>query len=136
MHLVLQRILKGPDGIFGGLNDEDDKQISVTLERAYMTGGQWTPKIPAGVYDCLRGHHALENGVLFETFEVKGVEGHTGLLFHPGNFDSDSKGCILLGETIKLMDHNTHIITDSRAAFQHFLYLQRGLDSFPIEIKG
>ena len=115
MYLILQRQLKGADGIFGGLNDEDDNQVAVTLERAYMTGGQWTPKIPAGVYTCVRGSHALKNGGMFETFEVKGVKDHSGLLFHPGNFDSDSEGCILLGEKIVLMDPQTHIITDSRA---------------------
>ncbi len=32
------------------------------------------------------------------TYEVTGVEGHDNLLFHKGNTEADSEGCVLVAE--------------------------------------
>jgi len=88
-----------PDGIFGELVDSDGNIIAQTLEHAYGNDADgWIPKIIDGEYLCVRGMHRLHNKTEdFETFEITGVEGHTNLLFHCGNYDNDSDGCVLLG---------------------------------------
>ena len=93
------------------------------------------PKIPQGVYTCMRGEHELENGPKFITFEVMGVPGHSGLLFHKGNFDNDSKGCILLGMNV-VGAPGARMITQSGLAFDRFMALQKGVDDFQLTVIG
>lgn len=40
----------------------------------------------------------------YEYFWVKNVPGRTGILFHPGNYTRQIKGCILPGEALTDMD--------------------------------
>lgn len=137
MDLTLQRVEKGPDGVFGSLtNSINGVLVAVTLERAYQGSSTWNAKIPEGKYLCLRGRHQLSSGKPFETFEVTGVPGHFGLLFHPGNFDSDSKGCILVGETVEHVDPDSKMVTNSREAFATFMIYQEGLESFNLTVRG
>ena len=70
----------------------------------------------------------------FETFEVLGVEGHTGLLFHWGNFNRDSEGCILTGEEDFTSDSGERMVTASRKAFAEFMDMQKGVDSFLLAV--
>lgn len=67
----------------------------------------------------------------FETFEITGVPGHSNLLFHWGNFNQDSEGCILLGERTA-EEGNGEMITNSRAAFARFMGIQAGIGSFDL----
>lgn len=135
MNLTLARFLYRQDGIFGRLTDENYKQLAVTLEHAYKTdAGGWMPKIPAGTWTCVRGRHRLD-GMLhdFETFEVTGVPGHTGLLFHKGNWNKDSKGCILLGADTGESTEG-QMITNSLATFGTVMGLQSGIEQFTLTV--
>jgi len=86
MDLVLTRTLKHPDGIFSTLSALDGGVVCVAISHAYDDGaGGGEPKVPNGTYTCVRGTHQLEHGAPFETFEITGVEGHSGILFHIGN---------------------------------------------------
>ena len=123
MDLTLIRNNFTKDGIFGILCDDTDFLI-YTLEHAYNL----FPKVPNGVYQCLRGQHSLKNGPI-ETFELQNVPGHTGILLHPGNYESDSEGCILLGLGI-----GKNVLTSSRQAFNEFMKLQGGADSFVLTV--
>lgn len=138
MNLTLVRTVNNEDGILGNLEDEAGNSIAVTLEHAYDLGtgdGSYSPKLPDGVYLCVRGQHQLHGmSSPFSTFEVTKVPGHTGILFHVGNYNRDSDGCILLGESIEV-DHGNHMITDSRDAFAKFLALQEGIDQFTLTVK-
>ena len=130
MDLVLTRSQYRPDGIFGTLT-ADGTWIAATLEHAYESeGGEWYAKIPDGTYTCVRGQHQLAHGGPFETFEVTGVPGHTGLLIHCGNFDRDSEGCILVGTSVA-GDH----IAASREAFERLMALQAGINQFQLEVR-
>jgi hypothetical protein len=141
MNLKLTRFLSGSTGIFGKLLDDRGNPLMVTLEHAYPrvapddrhADGQavvYDPKVPAGTYLCKRGHHQLHSGPI-ETFEVTGVPGHQGILFHCGNMQDASEGCVLLG-----MQRDAGMITHSRDAFTKFLGLQEGVDEFTLTVEG
>lgn len=134
MNLILIRNQSRPDGIFSTLTSEDGHFTAVTLEHAYLVNNQWLPKIYDGTFTCVRGTHQLENMKSpFETFEITGVIGHTNLLFHMGNWDKDSSGCILLGENIALSSQG-QMVTSSDAVFEKFMSLQAGVQSFTLKV--
>lgn len=134
MNLILRTTECRPDGIFSRLTDSLGSQIAVTLEHAYEQDGQFCAKIPAGEYECVRSKHRLHGMTEdFETFEVMGVEGHAGLLFHWGNLNADSEGCILTGEKIADFD-DAQGVTNSRTTFAHFMKLQTGVDKFILTV--
>jgi hypothetical protein len=136
MDLTLQRTQYRPDGIFSEVTDVDGP-VMVTLEHAFPNGqGDFLPKIPPGVYACVRGLHRLDGMTEdFETFEVSGVAGHSGLLFHWGNWNKDSDGCILTGEGYGASSSG-EMVTNSRATFEKFVALQNGVDSFQLEVRA
>lgn len=128
MNFVLVRTEFRPDGVFGVLTDSDGSVVAHTLEHAYDDGqGGWAPKITQGQHTCVRGTHALHNGVPFETFEITGVPGHSGLLFHIGNINADSEGCVLVGTA-----EANGMITASRVAFAKFMQLLDGVNQFTL----
>jgi hypothetical protein len=121
-------------GIFGFLSDMIDNLICVTLEHAYAGSNEpitFIPKLPPGVYTCVRGMHQLAGmNQPFETFEITGVPGHSGILFHVGNTNDDSECCVLLGTSV-----SGTMITFSRNAFNKFMALQAGVDSFALVVE-
>lgn len=130
--MILLRDTFSKDGIFGTLRSGGDEEICKTLEHAYPTfGKKFKAKIPVGTFMCVRGVHRLSRGEPFETFEVIGVDGHSGLLFHPGNFNADSNGCILLGEAV-----DGKSLVRSRVAFMTFMLRLKTAQSFSLDVIG
>jgi Family of unknown function (DUF5675) len=125
------------DGIFSELYNGQDL-FCVTLEHAYPNDASWLPKIPRGsTYTCVRGMHSLEHynsGFTFATFEVTGVTGHSGILFHPGNFNKDSNGCILTGKQL-MQDGADWYISHSQETFANFLKALEGIDEFQLRVE-
>lgn len=128
-------------GIFGSLTNDDDSFAPAfscqTLEHAYSKTDKignllgFEPKIPNGSYECVRGFHHLEGMVMpFETFQVMNVPGHTGILFHSGNMNADSSGCILLG----LKRVGSFEILESKLAFEGFMKSLEGINNFTLTI--
>lgn len=132
MNLTLRRNEAGVDGIFGALFDETGKVFCLTLEHAYAVAPTlYAPKLPPGEYTCKRGMHQLAgHDSPFETFEILGVPKHTGVLFHVGNFNDDSSGCVLLGSA-----RLGRMLQNSRVTFDDFIELQKGLDSFDLKVQ-
>lgn len=128
MNLKLKRNLKSQDGIFGELLDDKGNKILSTLEHAYLLVNSYEAKIPDGNYRCVRGEHQLHNGLVFNTFEVI-TPSHKGILFHSGNFNKDSEGCILLG----LRKEGTSVV-ESKRAFADFMSLQDGVQEFMLGV--
>lgn len=140
MDLILTRSLYRKDGIFGELRDPVGGLVAKTLEHAFQgVYGNWHAVIPEGKYTCVRGEHYLHGMKKpFETFEVFGVEGHVGLLFHWGNFNKDSEGCILIGKDLvieKSLEGRAYI-TESRSTFEEFMEMQAGLEYFNLLVIG
>lgn len=130
MYLKLTRNDFRADGIFSTLTDEQDNVLAVTLEHSFNN----LPVIPSGIYLCVRGDHYLHGMTTpFSTFEITGVEGHVGLLFHWGNFNKDSEGCVLVGEAIG-KSGGAEMITNSRVTFEKLMTLLTGVDQFILTV--
>ena len=131
--MILTRNKINEYGVFGELTQDDGTHIAYTLEHNF--DGQ--PKVAAGTYTCVRGEHRL-NGMTddFTTFEITGVSDFqgrhvSGILFHWGNYNKDSEGCVLLGTGV-----TDTMVTNSRSAFENFMTKVLPLDcqSFTITI--
>lgn len=119
------------DGIVGTLSNDEGDQVAVTLEHSY----NGRPKLPAGQYLCVRGMHQLHSTPEpFETFEITGVPEHMGILFHWGNWNDDSNGCVLLGRAVCGSEKGT-MITSSRATFARFMLDLDGVDTFTLTVE-
>lgn len=125
MDMVLTRKKMNQHGIFGVLSFISPLYGSSfqTLEHSYEEPeGTFSAKTPDGIYTCQRGLHQLVHGTLpFITYEVMNVPKHTGILFHVGNYNRDSDGCILIGELWPVFGICIH---ESEEAFKRFMRLQ------------
>ena len=121
-----------PDGIFGELKDGDGAHICYTLEHSYDN----KPKLASGEYTCVRGQHRLHGMTEdFSTFEIKGIPDFdgkpvSGVLFHWGNYNKDSEGCVLMGAT-----ETDTMVTGSRNTFAEFMKSLEGIDSFELKVE-
>ena len=136
MDLTLTRKEKRSDGIFSDLKDADGNVIAECLEHAYDDGnGGWEPKIIDGTHPCVRGPHRLHGMTEdFVTFEITGIPGHSDLLFHWGNYNRDSEGCILVGQKIAV-NEDGQMVTNSRVTWQKLMDLQDGVDTFSLTVE-
>ncbi len=130
MTLTLQRLDYREDGIFSELLKEDGSVLAFTCEHSY----NHRPKLYLGTFICKRGTHRLHSGPPFKTFEVTGVNGHSGILFHKGNTQVDSNGCILVGEEFGVIDDKKSVLR-SKEAFATFIAAVSGLDEFTLLVR-
>ena len=138
MNLILTRTTYRRDGIFGAIvADETGAHICLSLEHSYLQAdGTFAAKLPVGAYQCVRGPHRLHGMQSdFETFEISGVVGHSNILFHWGNFNKDSEGCVLVGEHLIKQADGTEMIDNSRYTFAKFMALQAGVNVFTLTVK-
>jgi hypothetical protein len=131
MNFTLTRNQCGLYGVFGDLKSEDGKATFATLEHSYLCGPGWAPKVAAGTYTCKR-YFSPEHG--YDVFVLQNVPAFQGqpvtyIELHIGNYLKDSKGCILLG-----LKKGAGMIEDSRVAFDQFMEIQKGVDSFTLTI--
>lgn len=135
MDCILKHSPIRQDGQFGDLQLIDNSFSCKTLEHAYQTATDGLQsKIPPGVYRCDRGDHELAGMTeTFSTFEVTGVRSHTGILFHWGNYNKDSDGCILLGKDL-LQTPSGQMIGTSRFIFAKFMQAQKDVTFFMLTV--
>lgn len=124
------------DGIFGEMYFGDSQSIMfLTLEHAYEKDGKYRPKVPAGTYLCKKGMHKLSDLVPFETFELQKVPGHWGILFHVGNYNRDSSGCILIGKGRGFTSTRGKMIVNSKKAFAEFMAMLKDDEEFTLIVR-
>jgi hypothetical protein len=68
-----------------------------------------------------------------DTFEVTDVPGRSHILFHKGNLEDDSHGCILVGESFNPVLGRPGI-TSSKEGFEEFMHMLSMVNEFPIDI--
>ena len=136
MDLLMQRDSVDSTGCFSTISTTDGIPLFKAGEHAYQQpDGTWQPKIPNGVYQCQLGEHQLEGQDPFQTFEVLGVPGHFGILFHKGNLpEAESAGCILLGTSFGVLLGEPDV-AQSKLAFDAFINLQQGVNTFTLTVK-
>lgn len=124
----LIRITEINDGTFGVLLD-DKVPFALTIERRWLNNEKGISCIPVGSYICLR----VTSPKFGNTFEVMAVPGRSEILFHQGNVDDDSHGCIIIGEQFEFLGSKVAVISSAKG-FSEFLDRTKLLVSFSLNI--
>lgn len=112
--LTIQRV-SHTGKTFGVFKNEQDVPFALTLEREWRNNEPSISCIPAGEYLCKR----VKSPKFGDTFEVTEVQGRSHILFHKGNLETDSHGCILVGEQFEPIEGNPGIAASAKG-FQEF----------------
>ena len=125
--LELIRLEEAETGTLGILKVQ--KQIALfTLEPPDLFNQEGLSSIPAQQYICKR-HESISFG---QTFLITGVPGRSSIIFHWGNWRSNTEGCILLGTGIMWEKRG---IKNSKVAFRMFMDIMKGYDTIHLTIK-
>jgi len=103
--------------------------FAVTLEREWKNNARNISCIPAGFYFCSR--YSSERYP--DTFQVLDVTNRSGILFHAGNTEDDSAGCILVGESYDEI-YGKDGIGQSRKGFNEFMRRLGDAPTFTLKI--
>jgi len=125
---TIKRIAENQYGTFGVLLD-GDLPFALTLERRWLGNTQGCSCIPTGTYVCRR----VDSPKFGDTFEITGVQDRSHILFHKGNLDDDSHGCVLVGEEYDPV-LGSYGIKASRDGFNEFMQRLRGMETFHLKI--
>lgn len=125
----LVRLEEAFQGTFGILRI-NKKVFCCTLERKDMENTVNISSIPAQQYLCRKTYSDKFN---YTTFRVMNVPGRTGILFHHGNYEKDTEGCILLGRNIGENNHG-RMVADSFNTFNRFMNHMKNEDTFHLSI--
>jgi len=93
-HVTLQRATQTALITLGMLQIKDIHHEPIyTLENPWLDNRPWVSCIPADTYVVEK-----YDGFKFkDVFKVRGVPNRSGILFHKGNYEHQTTGCILLG---------------------------------------
>ena len=128
MTLTLKRVARDKFGTFGVLI-QNDTPFAVTCEDLWRENASNVSCIPVGMYRCVR----VDSPKFGDTFEVTGVPSRAHILFHKGNTEDDTHGCILVGEQFESLNGKTAILASGKG-YGEFMERTKGLDSFPLQI--
>jgi hypothetical protein len=145
MDLTLTYIRTDHEGAFANVTDDTGALLMVTGTHTFLQadGVTWAPIEGTGQWVCVRGTHTINNPTpqhpnatkTFETFEITGIAGHSGLLFHWGNVpETQSEGCHLTGESFGEIG-GLEAVLNSVTAFEKFMAAQAGVDSFVLTVQ-
>ena len=107
----------------------DGALFCVTLEPPWMQNRPFISCIPAGCYKAVRCNSPKYGN----TFEIVDVEGRSLILFHPGNWPSQTEGCVLLGQYPAKL-RGKRAVANSGNTFHRFMEQCKGVDSFDLFI--
>ena len=107
MNLTLQRITFDDQHPTFGVLLNGYRPVCVTIERPWAGNQAEVSCIPPGTYPCIP-HDSPAHP---HTWELTGVPGRSDILLHTGNTMSDSKGCIIVGQSFTENSVLTSILT-------------------------
>jgi len=122
--LILKRVSTDSNGTCGVLLD-DQGPFALTMENPWLENVKNISCIPALSYICKR----VQSPKFGDTFEVMGVEGRSHILFHKGNTEEDTQGCILIAEQFGYLNGKVAVLS-SKAGFNEFMFKMTGIDAF------
>lgn len=126
--LILARVADSGLAMYGVLI-HGRAPFAVTLERPWKENRRKISCVPAGTYECRR----VKSPRFGNTFQVMDVPGRSEILFHKGNLEDDTEGCILVGEAFNPVLGRPGI-TQSGEGFAEFLQLLQMTQRFPLTI--
>lgn len=91
--LRLERKIYSDSAILGVLYNAYDKELCKTLENPYVRNTPRISCIPEGKYIC----KSFSGSIYKNVWEVKDVPNRSAILFHNGNLERHTQGCILVG---------------------------------------
>lgn len=131
--LLLERFAFGERATIGVLRYMD-RPLMFTLEDEDRTA-VGLPKMPGKT--CIpAGSYTIDIKAWSPTFkravpEVHGVPGFTDILFHPGNYPEDTRGCVLPGEGADL---RRWMVTNSTKAFARLFSLVNNGETWRLNV--
>ena len=139
IHLTIHRVSTGDSGTYGVLLN-NGKPFALTLERQWLGNMPGVSCIPKGEYNVLRciasPEYGFKNSPRFgDTFHVQNVPYRSKILFHKGNLDDDSHGCILVGSEFGELGTEVGIL-NSKKGFGRFMKLLKGQSEFGLTIEN
>lgn len=118
VNLRLTRIASNPrEGTFGAIT-LDGRPICLTLEPYHRDNERNISSIPSGQYLIKR----VDSPTYGNTFEITNIQGRSSVLFHWGNRDDNTQGCILLGEEFGELNGDWAVLS-SKKGFNEFIKL-------------
>lgn len=102
----------------------------VTLEPPDKANQKNISSIPVQQYVCKRYSSAKYPN----TFEVTGVPMRSKVLFHAGNTDDHTAGCILLGQHFGKLNSGQRAVLNSGKTFEAFMNAMHGVKEFHLTI--
>lgn len=137
--LTLIRQSNLPLGTFGSLYIKGTSFSCVTLELPWNRNKKGLSCIPAGKYTLkLRKSPIVERtsgGEFKEGYELTKVNGRSLIMIHPGNWISNTDGCILVGRNIGVVSGKVGITASRAAFFEVMKFLLKEGEEHEIEIK-
>jgi len=129
MLLVIDRNIKSSKWNMGSLTDPSHPEFQLaTLENPWENNEPYISCIPKNnEYQCER----VDSPRFGNTFQILDVVGRTHILFHVGNWERQTQGCILLGLS---QNPRADMITKSRQGFGLFIKHTQNIDEFTLEI--
>ncbi len=112
MKLFLKRLKSKENVTLGVLYSFDGLSLYATLELAWKDNQQQNSCIPVGVYKVVKWNSPKFGRCL----KILDVPGREDILFHTGNSEQDTKGCVLVASIFK-----DDKVLNSRSAFVRLL---------------
>lgn len=139
--IILKRIGSGKDGMSGVLVHNiqtsvdrfEHRPFCVSVERDYEDP-KYKPIKPGDF--LAKRYHSEKYPDTFEIVDLPGASilvGRSKILFHWGNTEEDSMGCVILGEQFEYLNKKFAVL-QSKKAFQEFMEITKGLESFNFRI--
>ena len=123
----LKRIHGDETGTYGAIIDY--RPFAVTLEDPWKDNLPNISCIPSGIYTCER----IVSPKFGNTFQIMDVPNRTHILFHRGNTQEDTQGCILLGEKYEPVAGKPGI-QFSGQGYREFMGKLTGINEFELVI--
>ena len=129
MELKLKRVADNEDATFGVLIN-CNIPFAVTLEPAWEDNKKGISCIPSGPYSCKR----VKSPKFGDTFEILDVEERTHILFHKGNSERNTQGCVLIAEEFGRLNGKAAVLASGRG-FTEFMSILKEVDEFELIIE-
>jgi len=105
------------------------QQFCATLEPPWLQNAPYISCIPTGCYWAQK----VVSPRFGETFEITDVPGRSKILFHAGNYVSNTHGCVLLGAHAGKL-RQQRVVLNSGKTFKRFLESLKAASGFHIFI--